>query len=41
MAPPAGCVFHTRCPRAIAACRTVVPPLRELRPGHHVACLLA
>jgi peptide/nickel transport system ATP-binding protein len=41
MAPPSGCVFHTRCPRAIAECRSIVPPLRELRPGHHVACLLA
>jgi peptide/nickel transport system ATP-binding protein len=41
MAPPSGCVFHTRCPRAISDCRSIVPPLRELRPGHHVACLLA
>jgi len=26
--PPAGCPFHTRCPRVMAQCRTVVPPLK-------------
>ena len=36
--PPSGCVFHTRCPKAVASCQTVVPSLRELRPGHWVAC---
>jgi oligopeptide transport system ATP-binding protein len=39
--PPPGCVFHTRCPLATEQCRTVVPGLRELRPGHFVACHLA
>jgi oligopeptide/dipeptide ABC transporter ATP-binding protein len=39
--PPPGCVFHTRCPLATEQCRTVVPELRELRPGHFVACHLA
>jgi oligopeptide/dipeptide ABC transporter ATP-binding protein len=36
--PPSGCVFHTRCPKAVASCQTDVPSLRELRPGHWVAC---
>ena len=36
--PPPGCVFHTRCPKAVASCQVGVPELRELRPGHWVAC---
>jgi oligopeptide transport system ATP-binding protein len=36
--PPAGCTFHPRCPLAVAACRRTRPELRELRPGHWVAC---
>ena len=36
--PPAGCVFHPRCPIAVPACQQAFPPLRELRPGHWVAC---
>jgi oligopeptide transport system ATP-binding protein len=39
--PPSGCVFHPRCPIAVEQCRSVVPELRESRPGHHAACLLA
>ena len=35
----AGCVFHTRCPRASAACQESVPELREIRPGHFAACI--
>jgi oligopeptide/dipeptide ABC transporter ATP-binding protein len=36
-----GCRFHTRCPIAIAECKTTRPPLVELKPGHHVACIRA
>jgi oligopeptide transport system ATP-binding protein len=36
--PPSGCVFHPRCPMAVAGCRETRPELRELRPGHWVAC---
>jgi oligopeptide/dipeptide ABC transporter ATP-binding protein len=38
MNPPRGCVFHPRCPLAIDSCAKNVPELRELRPGHWVAC---
>ena len=38
--PPSGCHFHTRCPYATAECKVTSPPLREVAPGHHVACLL-
>ena len=37
--PPSGCVFRTRCPYAIDACATTVPPLREVAPGRFKACL--
>ena len=37
-APPAGCVFHPRCPLAVDRCRTEVPSLRDAAPGHQVAC---
>ena len=39
--PPSGCVFHPRCPIASDDCRRVVPEVREVAPGHRVACLLA
>ena len=38
--PPAGCRFHTRCPYVFDRCRSESPELRELSPGHHVACHL-
>ena len=37
--PPPGCRFHTRCPYADAACKTIDPPLVEVSRGHYVACL--
>ncbi len=39
--PPPGCVFHPRCPIAVGRCAGEVPELREVRPGHRAACLLA
>jgi peptide/nickel transport system ATP-binding protein len=39
LAPPSGCVFHTRCPLAGPECREIIPPLREVRPGHLAACI--
>lgn len=37
--PPTGCRFHTRCPwRQETKCDTERPALRELKPGHKVAC---
>jgi peptide/nickel transport system ATP-binding protein len=36
--PPSGCYFHPRCPYAKDVCKVETPPLRELRPGHQVAC---
>ena len=38
--PPAGCRFAGRCPRACDRCRESKPELRELAPGHCVACHL-
>ncbi len=35
---PQGCRFSPRCERAQDLCRTSVPDLRELEPGHCVAC---
>ena len=39
MNPPAGCVFHTRCPVMIDECQEEMPELREVLPGHWVACI--
>jgi oligopeptide/dipeptide ABC transporter ATP-binding protein len=36
--PPPACPFHTRCWKAQDVCRTVTPPLVELRPGQSAAC---
>lgn len=36
--PPSGCYFHPRCPFATAQCKAETPALREVRPGHFVAC---
>ena len=36
--PPAGCRFHTRCPRVQDRCRVEEPALRTFGPGHLAAC---
>ena len=38
--PPPGCHFHPRCPIAEARCRVEKPVLRDVAPGHQVACHL-
>jgi len=40
LTPPPGCLFHPRCPRVMDVCRETVPELREVEPGHVVACHL-
>lgn len=35
-----GCVFHTRCPYACDKCRQCAPEMKEVKPGHRVACHL-
>jgi len=39
--PPTGCHFHPRCPLAKEICSKEEPLMRELRPGHQVACHFA
>jgi peptide/nickel transport system ATP-binding protein len=38
--PPAGCVFHTRCPRRLPSgvCESTEPPLAEAEAGHLLRC---
>lgn len=40
LTPPSGCVFHTRCPFAMDECKKKVPEIKEVAPGHQVACHL-
>ncbi|OZI71934.1 ABC transporter ATP-binding protein [Bordetella genomosp. 12] len=38
LAPPSGCVFHTRCPHATAVCRSEAPATQQLSATHSVTC---
>ncbi|EFC86178.1 oligopeptide/dipeptide ABC transporter, ATPase subunit [Parafrankia sp. EUN1f] len=38
LAPPSGCRFRTRCPRAEERCEAEEPPVLEIRPGQFAAC---
>jgi peptide/nickel transport system ATP-binding protein len=39
--PPPGCRFHPRCPHAMDVCRREFPEMKEVKPGHLVACYWA
>ena len=39
-AHPAGCKFHPRCPYAMDVCKKTEPEMKEVSPGHFVACWL-
>lgn len=38
--PPAGCVFHTRCPYAMPQCKSEKPSWKEVKNNHFIACHL-
>lgn len=38
--PPSGCTFHKRCNQCMDICSKVAPEMKEVRPGHFVACHL-
>jgi oligopeptide/dipeptide ABC transporter ATP-binding protein len=40
LAPPSGCVFHPRCPKAFPQCIEDIPAPREIRPERWVSCHL-
>jgi oligopeptide/dipeptide ABC transporter ATP-binding protein len=37
---PKGCKFASRCPHVMEVCRSQVPALHEIEPGHGAACFL-
>jgi oligopeptide/dipeptide ABC transporter ATP-binding protein len=39
-APPPGCAYHPRCPRAMQLCNRVAPPSFDLEGGQRAACWL-
>jgi peptide/nickel transport system ATP-binding protein len=40
LSPPVGCRFAARCKYAMDICVKAMPPLKEVGPGHRVACVL-
>ena len=38
--PPEGCPFHPRCFKSLSKCRSEVPPIHQVEPGHWVSCHL-
>jgi oligopeptide transport system ATP-binding protein len=40
LAPPSGCRFHPRCPKAMPRCSVEAPERKSVGPGHSVACHL-
>jgi peptide/nickel transport system ATP-binding protein len=40
LTPPPGCMFHPRCPKAMAHCSTEIPLLTEIKPDRWVSCHL-
>jgi oligopeptide/dipeptide ABC transporter ATP-binding protein len=40
LAPPPGCMFHPRCPRAMPRCSVDVPVLAEVKTDRWASCLL-
>lgn len=36
---PPGCAYSNRCPLATEECKKTVPALKEIEPGHSVACI--
>ena len=39
--PPSGCRFHTRCTFAMPECSQIIPLMKDVSPGHQVACYLS
>ncbi len=40
LAPPAGCPFVDRCPKAMKVCKQYMPPVSTFTPTHQCACWL-